>query len=169
MMQNDKYVQDAAAKLKLFDILKIINNTDDEKLLAKCVYILSGLLYGDNLNTKLIFIDDLDGLELLYNLLIKAKNNYSIFKRTLNIFRELTKIEENDSELNQIRLKALLKIMDLKMNDLMLNILKNSLVSYDDKEIFNNNSEIRTIIYDLLLNICKSFDSLNDIFNVRFV
>lgn len=167
MMQNDKYVQDAAADLNLFKILELINDTDDEKLRAKCVYILSGLLYGDNLKTKLIFLETLDGLSFLYNLLLKTKDNYPVFKRTLNILRDITKIEENDSELNQIRLKSLLKIMDLKFNELILTILKNTVVSYDDVEVYENNSEIRSITYDLLINICKSFDSLKDIFDVR--
>jgi hypothetical protein len=169
MMQNDKYVQDAAADLNLFKILEIINDTNDEKLRAKCVYILSGLIYGDNLKTKLIFIENLDGLSFLYNLLLKTKDNYPVFKRTLNIIRDITKIEENDSELNQIRLKSLLKIIDLKLNELILTILKKSVVSYDDIEIYENNSDIRSITYDLLINICKSFDSLKEIFDVSFI
>jgi hypothetical protein len=167
MMQNDKYVQDAAADLNLFKILEIINETDDEKLLAKCVYILSGLIYGDNLKTKLIFLENLDGLSFLYNLLLKTKNNNSVLKRTLNILRDITKIEENDSELNQIRLKSLLQILDLKLNELILTILNKSVVSFDDVERSENNSEIRLICYDLLINLCKSFSSLQEIFIVR--
>lgn len=166
MMQNDKYVQDAAADLNLFKILEIINDTDDEKLRSKCVYILSGLIYGDNMKTKLIFLDNLDGLSFLYNLLIKTKDNYPVFKRALNILRDITKIEDNDSELNQIRLKSLLKIMDLKLNELILTILNKSIVSFDNPEINENNSDIRLICYDLLINICKSFDSISEIFDV---
>jgi len=167
MMQNDKYVQDAAADLNLFKILEIINGTDDEKLRAKCVYILSGLIYGDSLKTKLIFLENLDGLSFIYNLLLKTKDNYPVFKRTLNVLRDITKIEENDSELNQIRLKCLLKIMDLKLNQLILTILRKSDFSYDDFEVYENNSDIRGICYDLLINICKSFDSLIDVFVVN--
>lgn len=166
MMQNDKLVQDAAINFNLFKILEIINETDDEKLLAKCVYILSGLIYGDNLNTKLVFMENHDGISFIYNLIIKTKDNYTVFKRVLNILRDLTKIEDNDSELNQIRLRALLKIIDLKLNELILSIVKNSITSYDDKDVFEHNSEIRAIAYDLLVNICKSFTSLKEIFDV---
>ena len=55
MMQNDKYVQDAAVDLNIFDILILIHNSEDETLIAKCVYMLTGLLYGDNLKIKLLF------------------------------------------------------------------------------------------------------------------
>jgi len=169
MMQNDKYVQDAAADFNLFKILEIINDTDDDKLRAKCVYILSGLIYGDNIKTKLIFLENLDGLSFLFNLLIKIKDNYPVFKRTLNILRDITKIEENDSELNQIRLKSLLKIIDLKLNELILTILKKSIVCYDDVEVYENNSDVRLILYDLLINICKSFDTKTEVFDVNFI
>lgn len=167
MMQNDKFVQDAAVNLNLFNILEILNETEDKKLLAKCVYILSGLIYGENLNIKLKFLEELNGLAILYNLLIKEKDNYPVFKRVLNILREITKIEDNDSELNQVRLKALLKIMDLNMNQLILAILKNSIIDFENKEVFEHNSDIRAIVYDLLIYICKSFDSLKEVFDVN--
>ena len=167
MMQNDTYVQDAAVRFNLFNILNIINETNDKQTLGKCIYILSGLVYGDNLNTKLIFLEKYDGISLLHNLMIKNKENFPVFRRILNILRDLTKIEDNDSDLNQIRLKSLLKIIDLKINDLLLNFIKNISISDEDKENYENNLEIRGIIYDILINICKSFDSLKEIFDVN--
>lgn len=166
MMQNDKLVQNAAADLGVFNILNVINETSDDKLLAKCIYILTGLIYGDNLHTKILFLENYEGLSLIYNLIIKHKNNITVFKRILNILREMTKIEDNDSELNQIRLKSLLKIMDLKLNTLVLQLLASSSLDNENKEEYENHSEIRVIIYDLLINICKSFSSLNEIFEV---
>jgi len=166
MMQNDKYVQDAAADLNIFDILVLMHNSEDKTLTAKCVYILTGLLYGDNLKMKLLFLEKFDGIALIYNMLIKNKDSLPVFKRVLGILREMTKIEESDSPLNQIRLKCLLKVIELKLNELILTIINNSSIDEDDASYYVLNFEIREIAYDILVNICKSFSTVKEIFDV---
>jgi hypothetical protein len=166
MMQNDKYVQDAAVDLNIFDILILMHNSDDEILIAKCVYMLTGLLYGDNLQIKLLFLEKFDGIALIYNMLLKNKDRLTVFKRVLGILREMTKIEESDSPLNQIRLKCLLKVIDLKLNELVLTIVNNSNINDEDNSFYLLNFEIREITYDILVNFCKSFSSVKEIYDV---
>jgi hypothetical protein len=166
MMQNDKYVQDAAVDLNIFDILILIHNSEDETLIAKCVYMLTGLLYGDNLKIKLLFLEKFDGITLIYNMILKNKDRLPLFKRVLSILREMTKIEESDSPLNQIRLKCLLKVIELKLNELILTIINNSHINDEDNSFYLLNFEIREITYDILVNFCKSFSSIKEIFDV---
>lgn len=167
MMQNDPYVQEAAVDLNIFDILVLMHNSEDNTLIAKCVYILTGLLYGDNLKMKLLFLEKFDGIALIYNMLIKNKDKLPVFKRILGILREVTKIEECDSPLNQIRLKCLLRVIELKLNELVLTIINNSSINDDEESFYFLNNEIRQTAYDILVNLCKSFSNVKDIYDVN--
>ena len=96
MTQNDGFVQKAALQLGIFNYLKDLNEEKDPELINVYIYLLTGLLYGQEISTRKYFVEECDGIKLLFNLLIREINNVKNTKRLLNIYSEITKeVDEN--------------------------------------------------------------------------
>ena len=71
MTQNESFVQKAALQLGIFNYLKDLNEEKDPELSTVYIYLLTGLLYGDDITTKKYFVQECDGIKLLFNLLVR--------------------------------------------------------------------------------------------------
>ena len=81
MTQNESFVQKEALKLGIFNYLKDLNEEKDPELITIYIYLLTGLLYGDDITTKKYFVEECDGIKLLFNLLIREIKSYKNTKR----------------------------------------------------------------------------------------
>jgi hypothetical protein len=161
MLQNDKYVQEAAIELGLFkQVLVALNENEDAELTDKYVYLLTGLLYGEYEKPKRLLLEEFDGVRLLNNLLIKNSLNGKIFRRLLSILKELSRIEEKESDNVNTRFILIDKIKEINLQALLLNYLD----STDYKN--ENDFEVRNILLDIFINIVRVYDSLEEIYKV---
>jgi hypothetical protein len=161
MLQNDKYVQEAAIELGLFKQLLIyLNETEDMILMDKYIYLLTGLLYGDYERPKKLFLLDYDGLKLINNLLIKNKENVKNFKRLLSIIKELSRKEDKHCENYNTKFLLIDKMKEIGLHKMLLSNLDNT--EYSKSEDF----EIRDIIFEIFNNTIRAFDSLDEIYKV---
>jgi hypothetical protein len=156
MLQNDKFVQDAAIELGLFKrTLILLNESDDAEITEKCIYMLTGLLYGEYERPKLLFINDYDGIKLLYNLIIKNSHHKKNTRRVVNILNEITRREDHDNANYNTRFIAIEKMKEIKMNELLLSILEEcDLVEFD----------IGNAVLEIFINIIKIYDNLDEVF-----
>ena len=81
MAQNESYVQKAALELGIFNYLKDLNEEKDPELITIYIYMLTGLLYGDDITTKKFFVQECDGIKLLFNLLVREIKSNKNTKR----------------------------------------------------------------------------------------
>jgi hypothetical protein len=165
MMQNDKFIQTAAIDLGIFKILDLINSCNDKELSAKYIYILTGILYGEFEKSKTLFLEEFDGLKLLYNLLIKNcpqgdNPQYTTFKRVLNIIKELTKIEEKEAENFNVRRLCLNKMGEINLHKMMLEILSG--MDYNTSD----NADVVKIVLEILIHCAVLFESLDSVFSI---
>ena len=132
MMQNDGYIQKEAMNLGLFKYLDNLNTETDKDLVTNYIYILTGLIYGNETSVRNFFIKDLNGIPLLYNLLLKQRNIQKNFKRVLNILNDLTKIvdEQGNKDMYLSRKNALSIIKSLHINTFLCEMLCD--YSYDN-------------------------------------
>ena len=164
MMQNDKYVQEAAMQLNIFNILDLLNKSEDQVMIGKYIYMLTGIIYGEGDKTKICFLTEYDGMKLLFNLLIKNSNNSKNTKRLLNLIKELTRIDDKDSENFNTRKVALENIKEIQTNKMLIELLKG--LDMENTELAEENLDKMKIILQILVNIVKSFESLKDIFQI---
>ena len=166
MMQNDKMVQEAAMQFEIFNVLDLINKTQDKTLIAKYIYMLTGIIYGEGEKPKLMFMNDFDGFKLLYNLLIKNTQLEDVknFKRILNVVRELTRIEDTTSENYQTKLLAVKKIKEINMHIILMEFLKK--LEFNDVNFLEDDLDLMKILLQIFVNIVKLYDSLADILNL---
>ena len=175
MMQNDTMVQDAAIDCGIYKFLKLIHeglvadtepSKDKIELNNKYIYLLTGLLYGNNTASKKLFLEEFEGMKLLYNLLITNNSssspnyNYNTFKRILSIIRELTKIDLDFSENQKIHIIALEKAKEINLKELLGNVLNSNECKTED------DIDIAFLILDIFANIIKSLESLDEGFAV---
>ena len=158
MMQNDKFIQSAALDLGIFKLLDLLHKSEDDLMNSKYVYVLTGVLYGEYEKSKTLFLEEFDGMKVLYNLLIKTPNSTATFRRILNIIKELTKIEEKEAENYKVRYLAMSKISEIKLNFLLLNILND--LDYNSADCIDSIK----VTLEILSNIVKVFDSLDQIY-----
>lgn len=168
MMQNDKLVQEAAMQFDIFNILDLLNKSQDKTMITKYIYMLTGILYGEGEKTKVFFLNECNGMKLLFNLLIKLDMNSGEdsknYKRILNIIKELTRIEEKESENYKTRTIAMQKIKEIHMNKMFLDCFRNLEFNYDDSNKIEDNLDNMKIILEIFVNVVKVYDGLADIF-----
>lgn len=159
MMQNDGYIQKEAMNLGLFKYLDNLNTETDKDLVTNYIYILTGLIYGNETSVRNFFIKDLNGIPLLYNLLLKQRNIQKNFKRVLNILNDLTKIvdEQGNKDMYLSRKNALSIIKSLHINTFLCEMLCD--YSYDN----DNSLDAIHLIFGLISNLAEIFDSFDDI------
>jgi hypothetical protein len=156
MLQNDKYVQEAAIEVGLFkQVLISLNETDDPELVDKYLYLLTGLLYGDNEKARMLFLSDYDGLKLLGGLLFKTDGNHKNFKRVLCIIKELSRKEDKGTDGYKTRFLLIEKMKEYNIHLLLLKIMGDA--CYTKPE----DGEFREVVFDIFLNTVGVFDSLD--------
>ena len=153
MTQNESYVQKAALQLGIFNFLKDLNEEKDPELITIYIYLLTGLLYGDDITTKKYFVQECDGIKLIFNLLVRETKSYKNTKRLLNIYSELTK--ETDENLvkggKELRKYIFKQIHDIKLHHKFINMLND----YDYNN--QNNCDIIHIIFSIIYNLAELF------------
>jgi hypothetical protein len=162
MSQNDSFVQKAALDLGIFNYLKDLNEEKDPELMSIYIYLLTGLLYGEEISTRKFFVEQCDGIKLLFNTLVKEIKNIKNTKRILNIFSELTK--ETDEKLvkggNDLRKYIFNEIKEIKLHNKFINMLND--YSYQN----DNECDIIHIILSILSNLTELFmDNINELFD----
>jgi len=162
MTQNDGFVQKAALKLGIFNYLKDLNEEKDPELINVYIYLLTGLLYGQEISTRKYFVEECDGIKLLFNLLIREINNVKNTKRLLNIYSEITK--EVDENLvkggNELRKYTINQMKELKLHQRFISMLND--YNYSNE----NNCDIIHIIFSIIYNLTELFmDNPNELFD----
>ena len=153
MTQNESYVQKAALELGIFNYLKDLNEEKDPELITIYIYMLTGLLYGDDITTKKYFVQECDGIKLLFNLLVRETKSNKNTKRLLNIFSELTK--ETDENIvkggKELRKYIMKEINEIKLHHRFINMLND--YNYNNE----NNCDVIHIIFSIIYNMIELF------------
>ena len=162
MTQNESFVQKAALELGIFNFLKDLNEEKDPELITIYIYLLTGLLYGDDITTKKFFVQECDGIKLIFNLLIREIKSNKNTKRLLNIFSELTK--ELDENLvkggKELRKYIMNEINEIKLHLRFINMLN------DYKYNNENECDVIHLIFNIIYNLTELFiDNPADIFD----
>ena len=162
MTQNDSYVQKAALELGIFNYLNNLNEEKDPELLNAYIYLLTGLLYGDEISTRKYFVENCDGIKLLFNTLVKEIKSTKNTKRLLNIYSELTK--ETDENLvkggNDLRKYIFNEIKEIQLHHKFINMLND--YSYKN----NSDCDIVHIIFSIICNLTELYmDNINEVFD----
>ena len=161
MMQNDGYIQKAAMDFGIFAFLKELHETSDKELIGMYIYMLTGIIYGDELEVRKHFVLELDGVVLLFNMLLKQKDNFKNTKRLLNIFLDLNKITDKHAKegISELREKTLMIMKDI-------NLHKNFVLMLNDYDYScTNNLDVIHIIMDNIVNVCELFEDVNIVFD----
>ena len=162
MTQNESFVQKAALELGIFNYLKDLNEEKDPELITIYIYLLTGLLYGDDITTKKYFVQECDGIKLLFNLLIREVKSNKNTKRLLNIFSELTKeIDENLVKGGKdLRKYIMNEISEIKLHHRFINMLND--YNYNNE----NACDVIHLIFNIIYNLTELFvDSPAEIFD----
>ena len=162
MSQNDSFVQKAALDLGIFNYLKELNEEKDPELMSIYIYLLTGLLYGEEISTRKFFVEQCDGIKLLFNTLVKEIKSNKNTKRILNIFSELTK--ETDEKLvkggNDLRKYIFNEIKEIKLHHKFINMLND--YSYKN----DNECDIIHIIFSIISNLTEVYmDNISELFD----
>ena len=155
MAQNESFVQKAALELGIFNYLKDLNEEKDPELINAYIYLLTGLLYGQEISTRKFFVQECNGIKLLFNLLIREFKSNKNTKRLLNIFSELTKTidEKLVKGGNELRKYAINQINELKLHHRFIIMLND--YNYNNE----NNCDIIHIIFSIIYNLTELFMS----------
>lgn len=158
MMQNDNYIQKAAMDMGIFQLLKDLNNETDQELITNYIYILTGIIYGNEVSVRKYFVKELDGMTLLYNLLLKQRMCFKNFRRIISITNDLTKIiDDNDSlESFNLRKDALEIIKQRNIHSFLIEMAKEYPYNKDEKNIDSIH-----LIFGLIANIAEIYDSFD--------
>ena len=162
MAQNEPFVQKAALDLGIFNYLKDLNEEKDPELMSAYIYLLTGLLYGDEISSRKFFVENCDGIKLLFNTLVKEINSTKNTKRLLNIYSELTK--ETDEKLikggNELRKYIFNEIKEIQLHHKFINMLND--YSYKN----NSDCDIVHIIFSIICNLTELYmDNINEVFD----
>jgi hypothetical protein len=116
------------------------------------IYLLTGMIYGDELDVRKYFINELNGIVFLFNMLIREEGNYKNERRLLNIMADLTKaaiqqiISTSDltQEQQEAKIKALLSQMRTFLGDSVITFVDTNgqyvTTSVNNLQDFNNMS-----------------------------
>ena len=161
MAQNESFVQKAALDFGIFNFLKDLNEEKDPELISVYIYLLTGLLYGEEISTKKYFVEECEGIKLLFNTLVKEINNNKNTKRLLNIYSELTK--EIDEKIvkggKDLRKFIFNEIKEIKLHHKFINMLN------DYKYKNDNDCDIIHIIFSIISNLTELYmDNINEVF-----
>ena len=162
MSQNDSFVQKAALDLGIFNYLKDLNEEKDPELMSIYIYLLTGLLYGEEISTRKFFVEQCDGIKLLFNTLVKEIKSNKNTKRLLNIFSELTK--ETDEKIvkggNDLRKYIFNEIKEIKLHNRFINMLND----YQYKN--DNECDIIHIVFSIISNLTELYmDNISEVFD----
>ena len=162
MSQNDSFVQKAALDLGIFNYLKDLNEEKDPELMSIYIYLLTGLLYGEEISTRKFFVEQCDGIKLLFNTLVKEIKSNKNTKRLLNIFSELTK--ETDEKIvkggNDLRKYIFNEIKEIKLHNKFINMLND----YQYKN--DNECDIIHIVFSIISNLTELYmDNISEVFD----
>ena len=162
MTQNDSYVQKAALELGIFNYLNNLNEEKDPELLNAYIYLLTGLLYGDEISTRKYFVENCDGIKLLFNTLVKEIKSTKNTKRLLNIYSELTK--ETDENLvkggNDLRKYIFNEIKEIQLHHKFISMLN----EYSYKN--DSDCDVIHIIFSIICNLTELYmDNINEVFD----
>ena len=162
MSQNDSFVQKAALDLGIFNYLKDLNEEKDPELMSIYIYLLTGLLYGEEISTRKFFVEQCDGIKLLFNTLVKELKSNKNTKRLLNIFSELTK--ETDEKIvkggNDLRKYIFNEIKEIKLHNKFINMLND----YQYKN--DNECDIIHIVFSIISNLTELYmDNISEVFD----
>ena len=162
MSQNDSFVQKAALDLGIFNSLKDLNEEKDPELMSIYIYLLTGLLFGEEISTRKFFVEQCDGIKLLFNTLVKEIKSNKNTKRLLNIFSELTK--ETDEKIvkggNDLRKYIFNEIKEIKLHNKFINMLND----YQYKN--DNECDIIHIIFSIISNLTELYmDNISEVFD----
>ena len=162
MSQNDSFVQKAALDLGIFNYLKDLNEEKDPELMSIYIYLLTGLLFGEEISTRKFFVEQCDGIKLLFNTLVKEIKSNKNTKRLLNIFGELTK--ETDEKIvkggNDLRKYIFNEIKEIKLHNKFINMLND----YQYKN--DNECDIIHIIFSIISNLTELYmDNISEVFD----
>ena len=162
MCQNERYVQKAALELGIFNYLKDLNEEKDPELKNVYIYMLTGLLYGQEISTRKYFVEECDGIKLLFNLLIREINSFKNTKRLLNIYSELTK--EIDESIvkggKDLRKYIMNQIKELKLHQRFLAMLNE--YNYNNE----NNCDVIHLIFSIIYNLTELYmDNPSEVFD----
>ena len=162
MSQNDSFVQKAALDLGIFNYLNDLNEEKDPELMSIYIYLLTGLLYGEEISTRKFFVEQCDGIKLLFNTLVKEIKSNKNTKRLLNIFSELTK--ETDEKIvkggNDLRKYIFNEIKEIKLHNKFINMLND----YQYKN--DNECDIIHIIFSIISNLTELYmDNISEVFD----
>lgn len=155
MLQNDGFIQKAAMDFGLFNFLKLLNESTDKELISIYIYMLTGMLYGDEVEVRKHFVEELNGIVLLSSLLLKQEGNVKNYKRILNIMIDLTKaidqhVKEGVAELRELTLN---KLNEIKGHLFFVDILNK--LDYSSRD----NIDIIHILIDLIVNVSTLFSN----------
>ena len=155
MTQNDGYVQKAALDLGIFKFLDELNKSEDKDLNQMYIYLLTGMIYGDELEVRKYFIEKLNGIVFLFNMLIREEGNFKNERRLLNIMSDLTKIidHEDKKDAVKIRLTALNKMKEIDLHHKFLMLLND--FDYSNKD----NCDITHVIFDNICNVIELYEN----------
>ena len=119
------------------------------------IYLLTGMIYGDELEVRKYFIEKLNGIVFLFNMLIREEGNFKNERRLLNIMSDLTKIidHEDKKDAVKIRLTALNKMKEIDLHHKFLMLLND--FDYSNKD----NCDITHVIFDNICNIIELYDN----------
>ena len=162
MAQNESYVQKAALNLGIFNYLKDLNEEKDPELMNAYIYLLTGLLYGQEISTRKYFVEECDGIKLLFNTLVKEIKNIKNTKRLLNIYSELTKEVDENLVKGGIDLKKYIfkEIKEIKLHERFINMLNE--YSYKNE----NDCDIIHIILSIISNLTELYmDNIDEVFD----
>ena len=162
MSQNDSFVQKAALDLGIFNYLKDLNEEKDPELMSIYIYLLTGLLFGEEISTRKFFVEQCDGIKLLFNTLVKEIKSNKNTKRLLNIFSELTK--ETDEKIvkggNDLRKYIFNEIKEIKLHNKFINMLND----YQYKN--DNECDIIHIVFSIISNLTELYmDNISEVFD----
>jgi hypothetical protein len=162
MSQNDSFVQKAALGLGIFNFLKDLNEEKDPELMSVYIYLLTGLLYGEEISTRKYFVEECDGIKLLFNTLVKEIKSDKNTKRLLNIYSELTKeVDENIVKGGKDLRKYIFKeIKEIKLHHKFISMLND--YSYKN----DNDCDVIHIIFSIISNLTELYmDNINEVFD----
>ena len=149
MMQNDIEVQKHALENGILEVVNFLKeDTVEKELIQKIIYLLSGLIYGECEESRLSFVKDFDGFEILKNVYQK----YEIF-RILRIFQDLTKPEDN-VKLHKTSMIMKENFVKKNLDSFILEILEKDFNNFHNTD----DDDIKSTIYNILINISSMWN-----------